>query len=81
MKCSRTDAEKYSAEEIFAVENVSVFQIICNILQDASKFQYGIQLHIYSIERHLKFFIEKKSKDHTKSQVQSADSFSHRWKG
>lgn len=54
MKCSRTDAEKYSAEGIFAVENVSVFQIICNILQDASSFQHGIQLHIYSVERHQK---------------------------
>lgn len=39
------------------------FQGICNILQDASRFQHGIQLHIYSVERHVKPFYFKKIKD------------------
>lgn len=60
VKCSRMGAEKYSAEGTFAVESVRVFQIICNILQDASRFQHGIKLHIYSVERHLKTFSLKK---------------------
>lgn len=55
--------KKYLAERTFAEENVSVFQGICNILQDASRFQHGIQLHIYSVERHVKPFYFKKIKD------------------
>jgi len=76
------DAQKYSTEGTFVVENVSVFQKTCSTLQDASTFQHDIQLHIYSVERHLKTFYFKKIKgSYQESRSTSADSFSCRWKG
>lgn len=45
MKCNRTDIEKFSEERTLAMENTSVFQIICNIFQINLEYIAGCGMH------------------------------------